>query len=75
MGVSWKLAINYLKNIKKRSSIIGICIFVTTVLITTVLLLLNSYQEYRIAEERKVGNWEVRLSKYYIQRGMHYRKT
>ena len=66
MGISWKLAINYLKHNKKRSSIIGICILVTTILFTVVLILINSYQEYRIAQERMEENWEVRFSKYYI---------
>lgn len=61
MGVTWKLALNYLKNNKKRSSIIAICIMISTVLVTTVLLLINSYREYMIAGERKDENWEVRF--------------
>ena len=61
MGVSWKLALNYLKNNKKRSLIISICILISTVLITTILLLLDSYKEYMITSERAKGNWEVRI--------------
>ena len=61
MGVTWKLALNYLKNNKKRSSIIAICIMISTVLVTTLLLLINSYREYMIAGERKDENWEVRF--------------
>lgn len=61
MGVTWKLALNYLKNNKKRSSIIAICIMISTVLVTTILLLINSYREYMIAGERKDENWEVRF--------------
>lgn len=59
MGVTWKLALNYLKNNKKRALIIGICILISTILITTVLLLISSYREYRITQVRNEGNWEV----------------
>ena len=31
MGVTWKLALNYLKNNKKRALIIGICILISTI--------------------------------------------
>ena len=54
MGVSWKLALNYLKNNKKRT-------FISTILITTILLLIDSYREYMINSERARGNWEVRI--------------
>ena len=59
MGVTWKLSLNYLKNNKKRAFIIGICILISTILITTVLLLISSYREYRITQVRNEGNWEV----------------
>lgn len=59
MGVTLELALNYLKNNKKRTFIIGICILISTILITTVLLLISSYREYRIAQVRNEGNWEV----------------
>lgn len=59
MGVTWKLALNYLRNNKKRAFIIGICILISTILITAVLLLISSYKEYRITQARNEGNWEV----------------
>ena len=61
MGVSWKLALNYLKSNKKRTFIIAICILISTILITTILLLIDSYREYMINSERARGNWEVRI--------------
>lgn len=61
MGVSWKLGFNYLKNNKKRAIIIGTCILISTILITTILLLINSYREYKITQVRNLANWEVRL--------------
>ena len=59
MGVALKLAINYLKNNKKRTFIISLCILISTILITTILLFLDSYKEYRITVERNNSNWEV----------------
>lgn len=59
MGVSWKLATNYIKTNKKRTIIIGICILISTLFITTILLLMDSYKEYVISSERKKGNWEI----------------
>lgn len=59
MGVTWKLALNYIKNNKKRCFIIGICILISTILITTILLLIDSYREFMIASERYDANWEV----------------
>ena len=59
MGVTWKLALNYLRNNKKRAFIIGICILISTILITAVLLLISSYKEYIITQARNEGNWEV----------------
>lgn len=61
MGVSWKLGLNYIKNNKKRAIVIGVCILISTILITTILLLINSYREYMITKVRNNGNWEVRL--------------
>ena len=62
MGVAWKLAINYLKSNKKRAFIIGICILISTILITTMLLLIDSYREYKITSVRNQANWEVAYS-------------
>ena len=59
MGVALKLGINYLKNNKKRTFIISLCILISTILITTILLFLDSYKEYRITVERNNSNWEV----------------
>lgn len=59
MGVALKLAINYLKNNKKRTFIISLCILISTILITTILLFLDSYKGYRITVERNNSNWEV----------------
>ena len=59
MGVALKLAINYLKNNKKRTFIISLCILISTILITTILLFLDSYKEYIITAERNNSNWEV----------------
>lgn len=62
MGVAWKLAINYLKSNKKRAFIIGLCILISTILITTMLLLIDSYREYKITSVRNQANWEVAYS-------------
>ena len=59
MGVSWKLALNYLKNNKKRTYILSACILISTILITTMLLLIDSYRECQISSIRKKANWEV----------------
>ena len=59
MGVTWKLALNYIKHNKKRCFVIGICILISTILITTILLLIDSYREFMIASERYNANWEV----------------
>ena len=75
MGVSWKLGINYIKNNKKRAILIGICILISTALITTVLLLLNNYKEYMITKARNESNWEVRIWEYNIWRSVKKKKT
>ena len=62
MGVSVKLAISYLKSNKKKTLITAICILISTVLITTILLLIDSYKEYMINSERNKANWEVAYS-------------
>lgn len=59
MGVSTKLAISYLKSNKKKTLITAICILISTVLITTIFLLIDSYKEYMINSERNKANWEV----------------
>lgn len=62
MGVSWKLAFNYLKNNKKRCFILSISILISTILITTILLLFNSYKEYKILrrkKKRKLGSTDL----------------
>ena len=62
MRVSVKLAISYLKSNKKKTLITAICILISTVLITTILLLIDSYKEYMINSERNKANWEVAYS-------------
>ena len=62
MRVSWKLAFNYIKTNKKRTIIMASCILISTALITTILLLMDSYREYVISSERSKGNWEVRYN-------------
>ena len=62
MGVSVKLAISYIKSNKKKTLITAICILISTVLITTILLLIDSYKEYMINSERNKANWEVAYS-------------
>lgn len=59
MGVAWKLAINYLKSNKKRVYLVSACILISTILITTILLLIDSYRECLIASARRDENWEV----------------
>ena len=59
MGVSWKLALNYLKNNKKRTYILSACIIISTILITAILLLIDSYRECQISSIRQKANWEV----------------
>lgn len=62
MGVAWKLATNYLKSNKKRVLVISACILISTILITTILLLIESYRECRIASIRNEANWEAGYS-------------
>lgn len=59
MGINIKIAKKYLKQNKKRTitSIIGIII--VTILLCSILLLLNVYQEYMVKGERNISNWEV----------------
>ena len=59
MGVAWKLAINYLKSNRKRVFLVSSCILISTILITTILLLIESYRECMIASARNDENWEV----------------
>ena len=63
MGVSWKLATNYLRSNKKKTIVLIICILISTMLITTILLLMDSYKMYLITDERNRANWEVAYSK------------
>ncbi len=59
MGINIKIAQKYLLQNKKRTitSIIGIII--VTILLCSILLLLNVYQEYMVKGERGLSNWEV----------------
>ncbi len=59
MGINIKMAQKYLMQNKKRTitSIIGIII--VTILLCSILLLLNVYQEYMVKGERGLSNWEV----------------
>ena len=59
MGIKIKMAQKYLMQNKKRTitSIIGIII--VTILLCSILLLLNVYQEYMVKGERGLSNWEV----------------
>lgn len=59
MNAIWTLAINYLKNNKKRTYILSICILISTIFITTLLLLIDSYKECMISSVRRDANWEV----------------
>ena len=59
MNAIWTLAINYLKNNKKRTYILSICILISTIFITTLLLLIDSYKECMISSVREDANWEV----------------
>ena len=62
MGVSWKLAINYLRGNRKRTFVLSTCIIISTILITTILLLIESYKECQITNIRNMANWEVGYS-------------
>ena len=62
MGVSWKLAINYLRSNRKRTFVLSTCIIISTILITTILLLIESYKECQITNIRNMANWEVGYS-------------
>lgn len=59
MGINAKIAKKYLIKNKKRTitSIIGIII--VTILLCSILLLLNIYQEYMVKGERNISNWEA----------------
>ncbi len=63
MGVSWKLAINYLRSNRKRTFVLSTCIIISTILITTILLLIESYKECQITNIRNMANWEEDIVK------------
>lgn len=61
MGVSFKLAINYLKNNKKRTIIMISSLLITTMLITCILLISNSYKVLLVSNDRREENWEIKF--------------
>lgn len=61
MGVSFKLAINYLKNNKKRTIIMISSLLITTMLITCILLISNSYKALLVSNDRRRENWEIKF--------------
>lgn len=62
MKITTKLTLEYLKKNKRRSRVTIIGIATVTILVTTILILFSSYQEYMINIIRKKGNWEARFS-------------
>ena len=62
MGISFKLAIKYLKQNKRRTigTIIGITISIT--LLISVFLIFTAYRNYMIDLERSKKNWEMRYN-------------
>ena len=61
MDVSFKLAINYLKNNKKRTIIMISSLLITTMLITCILLISNSYKALLVSNDRRRENWEIKF--------------
>ena len=62
MFVSFKLAVNYLKSNKRKTFISIICILISVVLITMILLLIDTYKAYMLESKRLEGNWEIRYN-------------
>ena len=60
MEISLKLAITYLLKNKKRSIVTIIEVTIATILVTSIFLLLNIYQNYMINIKKSEGNWETR---------------
>ncbi len=60
MSVTWKIALNYLKNNKKRTINLIVCVTIATMLILMVLLIIDTYREYLIQNERNNENWEIK---------------
>ncbi len=62
MAITTKLAMKYLIKNKRRSLITLIAIIITTILVTTVLAVLASYQKYMVNVERSDKNWEAEFT-------------
>ena len=62
MGVSFKLALKYLRKNKKRSIGVIVAITIATILLISVFCIFNVYQNYMINLERNKENWETRYS-------------
>lgn len=62
MGVSFKLALKYLKKNKKRSIGAIVAITIATMLLISVVSVFNVYQNYMIEVERSKENWEARFN-------------
>ena len=62
MNVSFKMAISYLKQNKKRTLGTAIGIIIVTTLIISIFLILNVYQNSMINIKRSTDNWEVRFN-------------
>ena len=61
MEISLKLAITYLLKNKKRSIVTILEITIATILVTSIFLILNIYQNYMINIKKSEGNWETRF--------------
>lgn len=62
MGVSFKLALKYLKKNKKRSIGAIVAITIATMLLISVVSVFSIYQNYMIEVERSKENWEARFN-------------
>ncbi len=59
MQITTKLTIEYLKKNKKRTIGTIIAVILVSILITTLLIIFTSYQNYRETKVRNKGNWEA----------------
>ena len=59
MKITSTLALKFIKKNKKRSSYTIFGIIIVTVLVTTIITLISSYQQYLIAGVKSKGNWEA----------------
>ena len=61
MKITTKLVIEYFKRNKKRNMVSIIAISLVTILITLLLVLFSSYQEYMVNSTRSISNWEAKF--------------